>query len=287
MPKTLHLGILLILAPPILLSSGCMTRSLNPPLPYVQPANSAPEQDQGRLRLAARVEEFEAELQKLRGAVERLQNAGADEKTIAALQRRVALIEKRLGIESPSAESSTQSGQGRPPFETRSDAIRQFPPQIQAQAQPQSFPRGAPPPSIAQAPQPEMTPDAPADDEKAFRDAYMAFRKGDLKDALPLFEAFVRNHPKSVLAPDAVYWLGETCFGLERYDEAVLSFDRVVKDFPGSKKELAALLRQGESFEKMGDAKSARIIYEKLMKEHPHAAQARTAKSRLAGLPKE
>ena len=61
----------------------------------------------------------------------------------------------------------------------------------------------------------------------------------------------------------------------------------MLKEFPGSKKELDARLKQGQSFEKMGDRKSARIIFQKLVNDSPHTAQARIAAGRLKALPQE
>jgi len=72
-----------------------------------------------------------------------------------------------------------------------------------------------------------------------------------------------------------------------RFDEAVLQFDRVIKEHPGSKKELSALLKQGEAFAKMGEPRSARIIFRKLVTDHPHTAQARVAAAKLKSLPQD
>ncbi|MBI5250534.1 MAG: tol-pal system protein YbgF [Desulfomonile tiedjei] len=124
-------------------------------------------------------------------------------------------------------------------------------------------------------------------DEKAYRDAYQLFRNGSFDQAIAQFEEFLKRNPKSPLASDAVYWIGEAEFGKGRFDEAVLQFDRVVKEFPGSKKELNALLKQGQAFEKMGDLKSARIIYRKLAGDQPHTAQGRIAGTKLKQLPRE
>ncbi len=82
-----------------------------------------------------------------------------------------------------------------------------------------------------------------------------------------------------------MYWIGEARFAAGRYDEAVLQFDRVIKEFPGSRKEVNALLKQGLAFEKMGDRSSAKIIFRKLVQEKPHTPQARIAASRLKSLP--
>lgn len=253
---------------------GCLTRTNNPPLPYVKPAQSVPQQDQAKLHLAARLQEIDQEIARLHGIVERLQAEGDPSAALRNLEQRVALIERQLGIEpSPPASEFT-------------------PAPSQEQTAP-PVPPAQPAPPAAQQPAPQThTPDQRVEirnkplptDEQAYRRAYALVRSGSASEALPLLQEFVTQYPKSRYVPDALYWIGDALFEEGRYDEAVLQFDRVIKEHPGSKKELSALLKLGLSFAKMGDPQSSRIIYEKLLKEHPHSAQARQAKTLLKEL---
>jgi tol-pal system protein YbgF len=221
------------------------------------------------------MEEMEAELRSLRGMIERLQGSEHDEAAIRNLEERVSFIERQLGIEAPP-----------PPKRNVPPPTRIPPPSSQTgrlETEPTPAPQNNPvPPSNEQRVEIRNSPLPP--EEKAYREAYLLVRRGSFKEATPLLEEFIKNHPKSPHASDAVYWLGESLYGQGRYDEAVLQFDRVIKEYKGSKKELSALLKQGEAFAKMGDAKSARIIFQQLIDEHPHAAQARIAKAKLKAL---
>jgi tol-pal system protein YbgF len=256
--------------------SGCLKRSGQPDLPYVRPAYTVPEVDEGRVRIVSRMEEMEAELRNLRGMIERLQGSAQDEVAIRNLEERVSFIERQLGIEAP------------PPSKRDMPPPSRVPPPAPQIGRRETQPSAPPPlnnPNVPSDRQRVEIHNAPIPaDEKAYREAYLLVRRGSLKEATPLLEAFIKNYPKSPLASDAVYWLGETLYGQGRYDEAVLQFDRVIKEYKGSKKELSAYLKQGEAFAKMGDAKSARIIFQQLINEYPHTAQARIAKAKLKAL---
>lgn len=260
--------------------SGCLTRPGGPTMPYIRPAQSVPAVDAIPLRLSSRLQDMEVEMQRLKEMIERLQAAGGNQNSIKNLQERVSIIERQLGIEPPRDAAATSAPAPPPPTN---------PP---TQGQPRTTGRV---PANQQIPTPPSTQPVPVEisnpplppDEKAYKDAYTMFKGNSFDSAVLQFEDFLKKYPKSQFCADAVYWIGETRFAQGRFDEAVLQFDRVIKNFPGSKKELSALLRQGEAFEKLGDARSARIIFRKLISDHPHTAQARIAGSRLKSLPAE
>lgn len=269
--------------------SGCVSRATGPGLPYVKPAYSEPNPnpDPASLHMSARLQDLEVEMQRIRDMVERLkaQPSPGAEQAINRLQDRVAFIERQLGIEA-SAETTTNSA-----------AAHGAQPQTQPQPQPQPERRAdnqaaakpSPPVPGADAEPPVEIVDnnAPSPEDQQYRDAYSLLRRGQTDQSVNVFEDFLKKYPKSRLAADAIYWIGEARFAAGRFDEAVLQFDRVIKEFPGSRKELNALLKQGLAFEKMGDRSSAKIIFQKLVQEKPHTPQARVASSRLKSLPSE
>jgi len=209
--------------------------------------------------------------------IERLQASGGDEKEIGQLRNRVTFIERQLGIEptGPGARQAPRSEGALPAQQEQPGNTAQ---RGDATADQPAGPYQQEPP--LQIHNPPL-----ADDESAYREAYALFRNGSLDEAVRMFEAFLKDHPKSRLASSAVYGIGEARFNQGRFDEAVLQFDRVIKEFPGSNKELSALLKQGQAFEKMGDTRSARIIFQKIIADYPHTAQARIASGRLKALP--
>jgi tol-pal system protein YbgF len=260
--------------------SGCLARSGGSvPLPYVRPANSVPSPPPSLpVQMADRMQAMERELQRLWDTVEHLKASGADREDIARLQERIAFIENQLGIDAAVRTRAQAPGSGAVPAGP------------QAPDRSPQFSNGAPPAAHeaeatpSPAPLQIRSPPLSAEQED-YRQAYAALRSGAHEKALRLFEAFLKNHPKSDLTASVLYWAGEAHFALGHFDEAVLYFDRVVKEHPGSNKELSALLKQGQAFEKMGDGRSARIIFEKLVSDHPHTAQGRLAAEMLKALP--
>ena len=55
----------------------------------------------------------------------------------------------------------------------------------------------------------------------------------------------------------------------------------MIADYPSDGKAPAALLKQGLAFEKLKDNETAKIVYNKLLKEYPKSDQVETAKKRL------
>jgi len=256
--------------------SGCLSRQVAPGLPYVQPAQSGGVEDSSPVsrHLTARMQDLEQEMQKLRDLIERQQGAGAAESELRQLQDRVAFVEKQLGIEAKPSPTLSKPG------------ASVYTPSAQPGSDPTSRnEKTASSTGSATQRALELVNPPQTNEEQSYRDAYTAYKGGDFEQAVKLFEAFLAKYPKSDLAQNAVYWMGEARFAQGKFDEAVLQFDRVIKEFPGSKKESNSLLRQGQAFEKMGDNRSARIIFQKLVTDYPHSAQARIASSRLKSLP--
>ncbi len=272
-PSAGWIGISLMLFSGYLFLPGCLTRTSAPSLPYVAaPAHSAPSVDPAAVHLVARMQELESEVQRMRDQIERLQASGGHETEIRNLNERVVVIERQLGIQSvASSRGAKQPGAGQDQIaarQSREPLVERKQSRTSAADQHEAAP-------IEIVDQP-ITPE-----EKDYKDAYSALRRQSPDEAFRLFEQFLKKYPKSALASDAIYWMGEARFAQGRFEESVLQFDRVIKEFPGSKKELDALLKQGYAFEKMGDSQSSQIIFQKLTKDHPHTAQARNAAAKL------
>lgn len=110
------------------------------------------------------------------------------------------------------------------------------------------------------------------------------FKGGDPQKARELLTRFLELHPAHDLAANAHYWLGETHYSEKKYDQAILAFQEVIKNFPGKEKVPAAMLKQAMAFREMGDSKSARYLFRKLIEEFPLADEANSAREKLKEL---
>lgn len=121
----------------------------------------------------------------------------------------------------------------------------------------------------------EQTPDA------LYQKALDTFRGGNSQKARELFTRFIELYPNHELAANAHYWLGETFYGDKKYDQAILEFQQIIKNFPGKEKVPAAMLKQAMAFKELGDVKSARYVLKKLVEDFPFAEEVKTAKEKL------
>ncbi len=110
------------------------------------------------------------------------------------------------------------------------------------------------------------------------------FRGGDPLKSREQLSKFLELYPTHELTANAHYWLGETYYSEKKYDQAILEFQEVIKNFPGKEKVPAAMLKQAMAFKELGDAKSARYVYKKLLEDFPYADEAKLAKERLREL---
>ncbi len=261
--------------------SGCLARNAGPSLPYVRPAQSVPATDPMAMRVASRVEEMEGEIQRLRGYMEQLGATAGNEPVIRNLQDRVAAIEHQLGMDPSRNPSAAQQPVPQPvqPLVPRGQSMPR------TVIQPPAPPVAQGPPNQVAAPVEIQNDPIPAD-EGIYRTVLNLLKYKSYDEAVNQCEELLRQYPQSQFAADATYSIGEARFSQGRFDEAVAQFDKVLKDFPGSKKELSALFQQGQAFEKMGDPKSAKYVYQQLVSQNPHSQQASMAHGRLKSLSK-
>ncbi|MCB2192914.1 MAG: tol-pal system protein YbgF [Deltaproteobacteria bacterium] len=98
------------------------------------------------------------------------------------------------------------------------------------------------------------------------------------------FGEYIKKYPKSSLADNAQYWIGECFYSEKKFEEAILAYNQMIKHYPKSSKVPAALLKQGLSFRALGDKRTAKIVLGKLVKQYPKTSQARLAKKVLRKL---
>jgi len=122
----------------------------------------------------------------------------------------------------------------------------------------------------------------PTDREVAFyRKHYERLQAGDLPGAFQGFRQFLKEYPRSSLASNAQYWLGECYYGQRQYGQAIREFEQVMTSYPTSEKVPAALLKIGYSHLGLHDEKAARSMFRQLVRTYPKSRAASKAYARL------
>ncbi len=100
------------------------------------------------------------------------------------------------------------------------------------------------------------------------------------------FAAFLAAYPGHALAPNALYWSGETWYAQGRYDRAATFFQQVVRDHPRHAKSPDALLKLAYSAMRQGRIEQAGRYLRQLEASYPDSPASRLgrqARSRLHG----
>lgn len=120
--------------------------------------------------------------------------------------------------------------------------------------------------------------------KRDYETAWRTLDKKDYKAAIVRFKEFIKKYPKSTLAGNAQYWIGESHYALREFDLAIIEFDAVRRRYPQGEKVPAALLKQGFAFAELGEKVNARLILQEVVEKYPQSAEAVRARQRLKSL---
>ena len=107
------------------------------------------------------------------------------------------------------------------------------------------------------------------------------YRDDRYEEAMAGFKNFLKLYPKSDLADNAHFWIGECHRALAKYEEAILAYQRAINGYPKGNKVPAAMLHQAFAFEKIDDKTTANLVLKKLVKNFPKTKEAEIARKRL------
>lgn len=132
---------------------------------------------------------------------------------------------------------------------------------------------------------PGVIEESPALSETQLYETTLAtYKKAQFDQALSGFKSFIEKYPKSDLADNAQFWVGECYMGLEQYEQAILAYQEVIKKYPKGNKVPNAMLRQAFAFYEIKDKVSSRLLLKKIIKKYPDSSEAKIASAKLKTL---
>ena len=117
----------------------------------------------------------------------------------------------------------------------------------------------------------DVEPSSLASPEDSYELAYQMLRRADYGEAEMALRAFIENYPDHDLAGNAFYWLGETFYVRDDYEQAAVAFARGYRNFPTGSKAPDNLLKLGISFRGMNQNAEACHTFAKLKLDHSDA----------------
>ena len=107
----------------------------------------------------------------------------------------------------------------------------------------------------------------------AYDKAYGYLLEQNYGAAEAAFADFVVTHPKSKLAGNAQYWLGETHYVRGNYRSAANAFLKGFKSYKSGSKAPDSLLKLAMSLSRLGQKPSACATFQELKRRYPRAPQ--------------
>ncbi len=148
----------------------------------------------------------------------------------------------------------------------RSQRVELASPAAQPGAQQGALEPGAQP---AAAPGYALTGETP---EEQYQHAFGLLSQANYGEAELALRAFVELNPKDALAGNAKYWLGETYYVRQDYQQAAVAFAEAYQEYPNSEKAPDNLLKLGMSLSALGSKPDACGTFVELLKRYPKAA---------------
>ena len=257
-------GVILLLA---VLGVGCVTTAQE---------GEQMRQDTAALRadLKKEVETATQERQKL--AEEQAQRSKALQDALDQLSRAARKSGADLAVDLEKAQNDVTALRGQiEVLQHRLDAIEKF----QADAQKQLEAANQ---FVVQRQKELDKAEHPTDRMAIYTLARQKLDAGQIPRARELLQDFLARFPKDELAPNAQYWLGETYYAEKKWNDAIVEFQKVIKDFKGSDKVPDALVKIGISFQAQGDCQNALLFFEETLQAHKSAPAAKVAREHAA-----
>ena len=129
--------------------------------------------------------------------------------------------------------------------------------------------------SVNPSDQVEATPSSDGKDEYDAAFAFMKQRK--LDEAAVKFKSFLQKYPKSELAVNGYYWLGQIYYNQGNLEEARKAFTIVVNQYPDHQKTPDSTYKLGVVLHRLGDTSLSQKMLQSVVKQYADSASARFA----------
>lgn len=114
--------------------------------------------------------------------------------------------------------------------------------------------------------------------------SYQDLVKGNYVLAREGFVQYLRLLPAGELADDSQYWIGESYYAEQRYQDAASAYGSLLDNYPQSDRAPAAMLKLGLALLELGQETSGRAGLDLLVRRFPRSNEAGVARERLSSI---
>lgn len=214
-----------------------------------------------------RISQIENNLRDLTGRVEEQTHRTQQ------LEQKLEAMEARLNAPPAQAAPATDPMATTPPPAAGTAPLTPSDTNVIPPMMPDGTPAVIRPDPAAAAPSADVTGDetgaGATDAAGLYEQGFAQIKAQDYAAAEKSFSSFMKDYPTHALAPNALYWLGETYYVREDFDKAARTFAEAYQKYPNGPKGADNLLKLGLSLAGKGEKDNACIALSQLKKEYP------------------
>jgi len=141
------------------------------------------------------------------------------------------------------------------------------------------LPIGSPPPAVAPAPAPPVA--TGVSPRRMYDTAWADYTNGQWVLAIEGFEAYLKTFPRSELADDAQFYIGQTYYADGQFRESVGAFEQVLLNYPDGDVVPEASYKRGLALDRLGETERARQAFELVVANYPDSTMATLSQQAL------
>jgi tol-pal system protein YbgF len=152
-------------------------------------------------------------------------------------------------------------------------------------------PNQPPPAANGAAPAPGTSPPAAAapppaagigmSPQRLYDTAWADYTAGQWELCISGFDTYLRTFPRTDLADEAQFYIGECNYADGKNQEAVQAYNQVITNYPRGQSVAPAYYKRGLAFERLGQVDRAKESFDAVIKSFPDSDAARLAKQNL------
>ena len=117
--------------------------------------------------------------------------------------------------------------------------------------------------------------------QRMYDTAWADYTTGQWALAIQGFEAYMETFPRSELADNAQFYIGQTYFADSRFEDAMVAFDRVLANYSEGDAVPEASYKLGETLNRLGETDRAKAAFAFVVENYPGSTMAILAQQSL------
>ena len=117
--------------------------------------------------------------------------------------------------------------------------------------------------------------------QRMYDTAWADYTNGQWELSIQGFEAYIQTFPRSELADDAQFYIGQTHYADGEFRESVSSFETVLLKYPDSDVVPEASYKRGLALDRLGETDRAQQAFDLVVKNYPDSTMATLAQQAL------